>query len=185
MILNRVSRRKYWCLIDLKDADEQIRIVPEHVPRSLFNTPDGTMVSKVLQMGDCNAPATYQSPMNHIFGSYIGIFLDVYLDDICVCSDTAEDHVKHLQLVIDILRREKLYISKEKLHLFVPELKLLGHIIDSGGIRMNPDKVDSILKWKVPTNRDLLRGFLGGSRIPCPWSPEYSGTYGPPHPTNW
>ena len=26
---------------------------------------------------------------------------------------------------------------------------------------MDPDKVDNVLSWKTPTNRDLLRGFLG------------------------
>jgi len=26
---------------------------------------------------------------------------------------------------------------------------------------MDPDKVDSVMNWKTPTNRDLLRGFLG------------------------
>jgi hypothetical protein len=62
-------------------------------------------------------------------------------------SETAEDHVKHLQIVIDILRWEKLYTSKEKMHQFFPELKLLGHIIDSGRFWMNPDKVNSVLKW--------------------------------------
>ena len=41
------------------------------------------------------------------------------------------------------------------------EMMLLGRIIDSNGIRMDPDKVDDVLAWKVPTNRDLLRGFIG------------------------
>jgi hypothetical protein len=41
------------------------------------------------------------------------------------------------------------------------ELKVLGRVVDDQGIRMDPDKVDSVLNWKVPTNRDLLRGFLG------------------------
>ena len=26
---------------------------------------------------------------------------------------------------------------------------------------MDTEKVDSVLNWKVPTNRDLLRGFIG------------------------
>jgi hypothetical protein len=26
---------------------------------------------------------------------------------------------------------------------------------------MDPDKVDSVITWKTPMNRDLLRGFLG------------------------
>ncbi|KAJ7936652.1 hypothetical protein B0H13DRAFT_1946364 [Mycena leptocephala] len=42
-----------------------------------------------------------------------------------------------------------------------PELKVLGRVVDDHGIRMDPDKVESVLAWKVPTNWELLRGFLG------------------------
>ena len=59
-ILREVSRHKYWSIIDGKDAYEQIRVIPDHVPRTLFTTPDGTMVSLVMQQGDSNAGATYQ-----------------------------------------------------------------------------------------------------------------------------
>lgn len=41
------------------------------------------------------------------------------------------------------------------------ELKILGHIIDERGIRMDPHKVDKITNWKTPTNKDLLRSFIG------------------------
>ncbi|RDB29688.1 Retrovirus-related Pol polyprotein from transposon opus [Hypsizygus marmoreus] len=160
-ILRRASRAKYKSMIDGKDAYEQIRIIPEHVDRSTVTTPDGNMVSLVIQIGDCNAPATYQALMNHLFSSYIGRFLDIYLDDIVIYSDTLEDHVRHVHIVLDILQREKLYLSRGKLHFLQDELKLLGHIIGSDGIRMDPAKVDSVLAWKTPTNRDLLRGFLG------------------------
>ncbi|KAJ7938549.1 hypothetical protein B0H13DRAFT_2301578 [Mycena leptocephala] len=63
-ILRRVSRCKYRSLIDGQDAYEQIRIVPEHVHRTAVSTPDGNMVSLVLQQGDCDA--TYQSLMNYL-----------------------------------------------------------------------------------------------------------------------
>jgi len=87
--------------------------------------------------------------------------MDIYLDDIVVYSDTLDDHVKYVKLIIDILKREKLYLSKNKLHFLKTELKILGRIITDDGIRMDPDKVDNVLSWKTPTNRDLLRGFLG------------------------
>lgn len=45
---------------------------------------EGTMISHVVQQGDCNAGATYQSLMNHIFAPYIGVFMHVYLDDIVI-----------------------------------------------------------------------------------------------------
>ena len=66
-VLRRVTSKKYKSLIDSKDAYEQIRIIPEHVNKLIFNTPDGTIVSEVMQLGDCNSRATYQALMNHIF----------------------------------------------------------------------------------------------------------------------
>jgi hypothetical protein len=160
-MLRRTASKPYRTMLDLKSAYEQIRIVPEHVERSAVTTPDGNMVSLVVQMGDCNAPATHQALMNFLFSSYLGRFVDIYLDDIVIYSDNLEEHVKHVKLVLDILRKEQLYLSRSKLHFIALELKLLGHIIDNEGIRMDAEKVDSVLKWKVPTNRDLLRGFIG------------------------
>ena len=97
-MLRRAARKKYRSSMDLADAYEQIRIVPEHVDRTATTTPDGNMVSLVIQIGDANAPATYQALMNHIFSAYIGRFMDIYLDDIFVYSDTLEEHVKHVKL---------------------------------------------------------------------------------------
>ena len=76
-ILREVSKHKFRSLIDGKDAYEQIQVVPEHVCRTLFTTPDGTMESLVMQQGDCNAGATYQTLMNHVFAPYIGVFMYV------------------------------------------------------------------------------------------------------------
>ena len=160
-ILRRLARKKYRSSMDGKDAYEQIRVNPTHVERMAMTIPDGNMVSLVMQQGDCNAVATYQGLMNHIFSPFIGVFMDVYLDDILIYSDTVEGHVKHVRQVIDVLRCEKLYLSESKLHFLAPELKVLGRIVDDQGIHMDPDKVDSVVNWKVPTNKELLRGFLG------------------------
>lgn len=70
--------------------------------------------------------------------------MDVYLDDIAIYSETLE-----------------LHLSASKLKFLCSEIKILGRIVDDQGIRMDPDKVDNVLNWKVPTNRELLRGFLG------------------------
>jgi RNase H-like domain found in reverse transcriptase/Integrase zinc binding domain/Reverse transcriptase (RNA-dependent DNA polymerase)/Retroviral aspartyl protease/Zinc knuckle len=160
-MLRRTASRKYRTMLDMKNAYEQIRVIPEHVPRTATTTPDGNMVSHVLQQGDCNAPATHQALMNHLFSAYVGRFMDIYLDDIVIYSNSLSEHLKHVKIVLDILEREKLYLSRSKLHFISPTLKLLGRVIDDQGIRMDQDKVDSVLKWKVPTNRDLLRGFIG------------------------
>jgi hypothetical protein len=81
----------------------------------VMTTPDGNMVSHVLQQGDYNAPATYQAVMNHLFGAYIGIWMDMYLDDIIIYLDTLDDHVEHVKTVLRILDQEKLYLSQKKI----------------------------------------------------------------------
>ena len=102
-MLRCTASKPFRTSLDLKNAYEQIRIVPEHVERSSVTTPDGNMVSLVAQQGDCNALATYQALMNYLFSSYIGCFMDIYLDNIVIYSDTLEDHVRHVKLIIDIL----------------------------------------------------------------------------------
>ena len=103
-MLHRAARKKYRSSMDLADAYEQIRVIPEHVDQTTMTTPDGNMVSLVIQIGDANAPATYQALMNHLFSAYIGRFMDIYLDDIFIYLDTLEEHIKHVKLIIDVLK---------------------------------------------------------------------------------
>ena len=118
------------------------------------------MESLVMQQGDCNTGVTYQTLMNHIFSPYLGSFMYVYLDDIIIFSDSITNHVKHIRIVFDVLRREKLYLGPSKMQFFAEELKILGHVIDKKGISMDPHKVDKVINWKAPTNKELLRSFI-------------------------
>lgn len=52
--------------------------------------------------------------------------MDIYLDDIVVYSDSLDKHIKHVKIVIDILKREKLYLSKTKMKLLSHSIKILG-----------------------------------------------------------
>ena len=87
--------------------------------------------------------------------------MDIYLDDIIIYSDSLKEHIQHVKLVLDILLWEKLYLSSSKLRFIAPILKLLGRVIDDQGIQMDSNKVDTVINWKVPTNHDLLCGFIG------------------------
>ncbi|KAJ3518583.1 hypothetical protein NMY22_g13602 [Coprinellus aureogranulatus] len=162
-ILRRVAKAKYRSIMDGKDAYEQIRIEPEDVQYSAMATPDGPMVSKVMQQGDCNAVATFQTIMTSLFSPWLGKWIDIYLDDIVIYSDTLEEHIAHCKKVIDILRGQKFFLNKDKFQLLCKEMKILGRIVTDEGIRMDGDKVDALVRWKTPTNRELLRGFLGAA----------------------
>ena len=104
-ILHCVASKHYMSLMNLKDCFEQIWIIPEHIPHIAITTPDGNMVSLMVQQGDCNAPAICQALMNHLFGVYLGIWMDVYLDDISIYNDGLDKHIEHVQIVVDIPKR--------------------------------------------------------------------------------
>ena len=57
----------------------------------------------MLPLGLCNAPSTFQCLMNAVMSGYIDDFILVYLDNILVYSDNAEEHEAHLGRVFDIL----------------------------------------------------------------------------------
>ena len=145
-IMRRVASKKYRSLLDLKDGYEQVRIEPNDIWKTAFAMPNGKMVSHVLQQGDANAPATYQTLMNYIFSPYIGKFLDVYLDDIVIYSDSLEDHIKHVMLVLQILTKEQFYLSESKLNFLCNKVKILRRVVDDEGIQMDPHKVDALIK---------------------------------------
>jgi hypothetical protein len=50
--------------------------------------------------------------MNHVFGAYIGVFMDVYLDNIIIYSDLITDHVKHCRIVFDNIERRNYILPR-------------------------------------------------------------------------
>ena len=133
----------------MSDAYEQIRIEEEDIWKTAFMTPLGTFVSHVMQQGDCNAPATFQRLMTWIFHDHIGLFVRVYLDDIFVFSDTIDEHEGHLSLVFEVLRKHRLFLSRNKLDLYSKDMDCLGHRVDDQGLHSDSDKMSRILEWHV------------------------------------
>ena len=109
IIRNDMARAAYWSKLDMSEAYEQIRIILEHVHKTAFAKVLGTFRSQVMQMGDCNAPSTFQWLMTAIFQDCISWFVHVYLDDIFIYSCSIEEHEKHLGIMFQRLRDHHLY----------------------------------------------------------------------------
>ena len=54
-----------------------------------------------MPYGLCNVPATFQHLMKNCVGELNLQFALIYLDDVIVYSRTQEDHLTHLQAVLD------------------------------------------------------------------------------------
>jgi hypothetical protein len=137
-LLDAVSRSKYFTSLDLTSGYRQILISEKDRPKTALRTPFGHFSFKVLIEGLTNAPATFQTAMNSIFHAYLRKFVVVYLDDILIYSWTEEEHKAHVRLVLDVLKCGKFYVCKAKSTFAAKEIKFLGHIVNSEGIRPDP-----------------------------------------------
>ena len=90
-IINTVAKHPCRCKIDLTDGYHNVRIIPHDEKYTFFYTPFGTFRTKVIQQGDCNAPATFNKLMNWIFHDMLGRNVYIYLDDILIFDKTRED----------------------------------------------------------------------------------------------
>jgi hypothetical protein len=70
-------------------------------------------------------------------------FVVIYLDDIIVFSESERKHCHHLKKVFLKCRRFGLSLNRKK-SLFSMEGKLLGHILSTGGVRIDPSRVEAI-----------------------------------------
>lgn len=85
----------------------------------------------------------------------------VFLDDILIYSRTMEDHVQHLQQILETLRANKLYLKASKCTFAKSSLEYLGHIISDQGVSTDPAKTQSMVQWPVPTSFTIPVGLTG------------------------
>lgn len=114
-----------------------------------------------MPFGLCNAPATFQRLMNHMFRDLLDKGIVLYLDDILVYTKGPQNHTEIVKEVLLRLRRHRLYAKLAKCQFYSPSLSFLGHRIDANGISMEPEKVAMILEWPFPRNAKDVLSFVG------------------------
>ncbi|GJT66216.1 putative reverse transcriptase domain-containing protein [Tanacetum coccineum] len=108
-----------------------------------------------------NAPAVFMDLMNRVRKLYLDKFVIVFIDDILIYLKTEEDHEVHLRLVLELLRKEKLYAKFSKCEFWLQEVHFLGHVVNQNGIHVDPGKIEAVKNWKAPTTSSEIRSFLG------------------------
>jgi len=158
---DRVAGAKVFTKLDLKDGYHLIRMRKGDEHKTAFGTQYGQYEYKVMRFGLVNAPATFQTMMNKFLREFLDHGVVVYLDDILICSENMEDHIKLVQKFLDRLEQYDLAVTLKKSVFHPEEVEFLGYIVKTSGVTMSDRKVKSLQNWAHPRSVKQVQIFIG------------------------
>ena len=129
--------------------------------KTAFKAKEGLFEWLVMPFGLTNSPATFMRLMEDILRPFTNSFVVVYLDDILILSHPWEEHLHHIQQVLQTLRQHKLCANLDKCNFGMTQVQYLGYIIDDCEVHVDPTKIQVIWDWPAPTTLTELHSFLG------------------------
>ncbi|GKE36920.1 putative reverse transcriptase domain-containing protein, partial [Tanacetum coccineum] len=124
--------------IDLRSGYHQLRVHEDDILKTAFRTRYGHFEFTLMPFGLTNAPATQ------------------------------EEHVEHLRLVLELLKKEKLYAKFSKCEFWLREVQFLGNVINGNGIHVDPSKIE------VVRTSSKVHSFLGLAGYYCRFIENFS-----------
>ena len=162
-ILAKLGKAKYFTMLDLRSGYHHTALDKQSIKKTAFCTPFGKYEYLKVPFGLAQAPSCFQKLMNKVLKGLN--FAVAYLDDILIFSNTAEEHLKQIQIVIDRLKAAQLKLKKSKCSFFKKELYYLGHLLIIEGVKPQIEKVKAIHAMKPPVNPKGVREFFRFSGI--------------------
>lgn len=159
--LMRLQKAKWYTKLDLRGAYNLLRIAEGEEWKTAFRTRYGHFEYTVMPFGLTNAPASFQHFINDTLREFLDDFVNAYIDDILIYSETYEENVRHTRKVLQALKDAGLHLKPEKCEFHVRTVKYLGIILTPDGIQMDPAKVETVKDWPVPQHLKDVQAFLG------------------------
>nr|GEY91130.1 putative reverse transcriptase domain-containing protein [Tanacetum cinerariifolium] len=107
-LFDQLQGSSMYSKIDLRLGYHQICIKEEDISITAFRTRYGHFEFHVMPFGLTNAPAVFMDLMNRVCKPYLDKFAIVFIDDILVYSKDIKEHDKHLKIILELLKKERL-----------------------------------------------------------------------------
>ncbi len=159
-LLRRFNNKTHITSLDMKGGYWHIPIAPRDREKLAFVFNGHLYQWNVLPFGPTNAPSFFQRVMNEIFRPYFE-FVVVYIDDISIISESLTDHIKHLQIVFEVIAKHNIRLRLDKCFFGVSETQYLGYNIDKFGIRPQEKYIKKVLSCPQPSTVKMVRRFVG------------------------
>ncbi|GKE40822.1 putative reverse transcriptase domain-containing protein [Tanacetum coccineum] len=154
-LFDQLQGSSVYSKIDLRSGYHQLRVRDEDIPKTAFRTRYGHYEFQVMPFGLTNASVVFMDLMNRVCKPYLDKFMIVFIDDILIHSRNKEEHANHLRIILELLRKEKLYAKFSKCDFWIRIVQFLGHLIDSQGLHVDPAKIEAVKNWTSRRSQSL------------------------------
>ncbi|GJV67598.1 putative reverse transcriptase domain-containing protein [Tanacetum coccineum] len=136
-LFDQLQGSSVYSKIDLRSGYHQLRVGDEDIPNTAFRTRYGHYEFQVMPF--------------------------VFNYDILIYSRNEEEHANHLRMILELLKKEKLYAKFSKCNFWIRIVQFLRHLIDSQGLYVDPAKIESVKNWASPTTpTEKNKKYIGG-----------------------
>ncbi|GKA64478.1 putative reverse transcriptase domain-containing protein [Tanacetum coccineum] len=126
-LFDQLQGSSMYSKIDLRSRYHQLRIKEEDIPITAFRTRYVHFEFQVMPFGLTNAPVVFMYLMNR----------------------DEEEHGKHLNIILELLKKERLYAKFSKCDFWLDSVQFLGHVIDRSGVHVDPAKIEAIKSFSL------------------------------------
>lgn len=157
-ILDQLSGSYFFTKLDFKNGYFQVPLAPRDRPKTAFSTRDNHYQFTVLPQGIKNGPPTFQRIVNQVLGPTRWKYCLAYIDDVLIFSKTFDDHLHHLDTVLQLLADANFRLSISKCSIATNHIEYLGHSIQDGFVRPNNTNIRALLETSTPNSpREAFR----------------------------
>lgn len=160
-VFAQLGRARWFTVLDLSQGFHQIPLAERDRNKTAFLCHRGLYEYVCMPFGLAGSPARFQQLMDKVLGKLKYVCVMPFLDDIVIFSESAEEHLLHINMVLHCLAAAGLTINPLKVQFFQRKFLFLGHILMPGECRPDPAKVVALRQFPKPTKVKELQSFLG------------------------
>ena len=159
-VVEGVGQARFVSKLDLSKGNYQVQLRPSAIPKTAFISHRGTYEFTRMPFGVKNAPVCFQELMQRVLANH-RTFATAYMDDVVVFSKTWEEHLVHVDEVLQALDKAGLTAYPTKCRWEGRAVEFLGHWMGAGNMSVPKHRCEAMVKYERPSTKKGLRAFIG------------------------
>lgn len=160
-ILQKHYKMNYITSLDLTSGYWQVPLAREYRKYTAFLVNGKCYQYTVVPFGLNISVSVFIRALDQVLGPGLSSKLTIYVDDLLISTESWKEHCDLLNEVFQALRKGGMTLRLKKCEFVRKEIKFLGRILSTTGIRIDPDKIRAIKECQPPKNRKQLKSILG------------------------